>query len=366
MRDFLLLCPQLKMMNSKEKKIQDFNPNDIGNSNNGIFGLPFTIDEAELVIIPFPWEVTVSYKPGTANAPLAILEASRQIDLYEPKIKDAWKLGIAMDEYPEKWKQISDELREKAAACIDALANGVSSESIDIKNIQKNIREKTLEFNAWVKERSLHFLNQNKLVVGLGGDHSTPLGLINALTEKHNSFAVLQIDAHCDLRNAYEGFEFSHASIMYNVLKNPKISKLVQVGIRDYCEEEINYIHNSNGRVQAFFDRDMKQDIYSGKNIRTIQKEIIDALPELVYVSFDIDGLDPKLCPNTGTPVAGGLEFEESLFLIEQLVASGKKIVGFDLNEVSPREIDEWDANVAGRLLYRICNLMAQSNGKFI
>jgi agmatinase len=350
-------------MNSKEEKIAAFNPNDIGNSNNGIFGLPFTTQEAELVIIPFPWEVTVSYKPGTAEGPLAILQASRQIDLFEPKFKDAWKLGIAMDDYSQEWKLRSDELREKAAECIEALAQGVTATSADILSIQANITAETKLFNAWVKERCLHFLNQNKMVVGLGGDHSTPLGFMEALTEKHSSFAILQIDAHCDLRAAYEGFEFSHASIMYNALKNPGISKLVQVGIRDYCEEEIEFIENSKGRVKTFFDRDMKHAAYSGKSIKQIQQEIISELPDKVYLSFDIDGLDPKLCPNTGTPVAGGLEFEEALYLIEQVVASGKKIIGFDLNEVGCGN-DEWDANVGGRLLYRICNLMAHSNGK--
>lgn len=350
-------------MTSKEKKIQDFNPNDVGNNNNGVFGLPFTTDEAELVIIPFPWEVTVSYKPGTASAPLDILEASRQIDLYEPALKDAWKLGIAMDEYPQNWFEKSSELRQKAEECIAVLADGGSSEHPDIQRIQKEILAETIAFNAWVKARALHFISQGKLVVGLGGDHSTPLGLINALSEVHDTFAILQLDAHCDLREAYEGFEFSHASIMYNALKNERVSGLVQVGIRDYCEEEVNYIARSNGRVKAFYDRDMKRNSYNGISIAQQHQQIISYLPEKVYLSFDIDGLDPKLCPNTGTPVAGGMEFEEALHLIEQLVSSGRKIIGFDLNETGCGEGD-WDANVAGRLLYRICNLMAQSNGR--
>ncbi|MBK9478502.1 MAG: agmatinase family protein [Bacteroidetes bacterium] len=350
-------------MNSKQSKIQNFNPNDIGNSNHGIFGLPFTVEEAEIVIIPFPWEVTVSYKPGTAEGPLSILEASRQIDLYDPKFNDAWKLGIALDEYSEEWKATSDEWREKAAHCIEAMSEGHDPNAADIKSVQNDLEEVTKKFNAWVKERTLHYLNKNKLVVGLGGDHSTPLGLIEALSEKHESFAVLQIDAHCDLRNAYEGFEYSHASIMYNVLKNKKVSKLVQVGIRDYCEEEVNYIEQSKGRVKTFFDRNLKHAIYNGKSIKSIHQEIIDELPQKVFLSFDIDGLDPKLCPNTGTPVAGGLEFEEVLFLIETLVDSGRQLIGFDLNEVATGDSD-WDANVAGRLLYRICNLMAKSNGK--
>jgi len=352
-------------MNSKEKKIAEFNPNDIGNNNNGIFGLPFNTDEAEVVIVPFPWEVTVSYKPGTANAPIEILEASLQIDLYEPRFKDAWKLGIAMDDYSQDWFERSSELREKAAECIDAMAEGQSNSHPDIARIQSDILLQTKEFNAWVKERSLHFLNQNKLVAGLGGDHSTPLGLIQALSEVHASFGILQLDAHCDLRNAYEGFEYSHASIMFNALKNKNVSKLVQVGIRDYCEEEVDYISKSSGRVQTFYDRDLKTAVYNGKNIAAIHEEIVSCLPDKVYLSFDIDALDPKLCPNTGTPVAGGLEFEEALHLIELVVKKGKTIIGFDLNETGCGEGD-WDANVAGRLLYRICNLMANSNGRLI
>lgn len=350
-------------MSTKQQKIESFNPNDIGNNNNGIFGLPFDTHEAEVVILPLPWEVTVSYKPGTANAPLEILEASRQIDLYEPRFKDAWKLGIAMDEYNEHWAELSGELREKAAECIDVLANGGSSSNPDLVKIQAEIRSKTLEFNDWVKERSLHFMKQNKLVAGLGGDHSTPLGIIHALAELHESFGILQIDAHCDLRDAYEGFEFSHASIMVNALKQKAVSKLVQVGIRDYCEEEVNYITNSNGRALAFFDRDLKQAVYAGESILQIQQRIVEQLPQKVYLSFDIDGLDPKLCPNTGTPVAGGLEFEEALQLVELVVKSGRTLIGFDLNETGCGEGD-WDANVAGRLLYRICNLMANSNGR--
>ena len=135
------------------------------------------------------------------------------------------------------------------------------------------------------------------------------------------------------------------------------------MGIRDYCEEEVTYIEQSQGRVKTFFDRNLKHAVYSGKSIQSIHQEIIDELPQKVFLSFDIDGLDPKLCPNTGTPVAGGLEFEEVLFLLEKLVDSGRQLIGFDLNEVATGDSD-WDANVAGRLLYRICNLMAKSNGK--
>jgi len=140
----------------------------------------------------------------------------------------------------------------------------------------------------------------------------------------------------------------------------------VQVGIRDYCEEELNLINNSNGRITTFFDRDIKQSQYNGESWSAICDKIISTLPDKVYLSFDIDGLDPKLCPHTGTPVAGGFEVEQILFLLEKIVKSGKQILAFDLNEVAPGpdDSDDWDANVAARLLYRIANLVARSNGK--
>ena len=351
---------------SKVEKIKHFNASGIGTSNSNIFGLPFTTEEAELVIIPFPWEVTVSYSAGTANGPQAIFDASKQIDLYDPYIKHAWKLGISMEEVSQIWLEKSAELRSKAETYIEMFAKDENPETnMVMKSKQNEINNSCADFNRWVKERSLKHLHNNKLVVGLGGDHSTPLGLIQALAEKHESFAILQLDAHCDLRNAYEGFEFSHASIMYNALKITAVSKLVQVGIRDYCEDEVSFIEQSNGRIKTFYDRPIKGLLYKGSNMEEIFQIIVRELPQKVYLSFDIDALDPKLCPNTGTPVAGGLEFEQALFLIQLVVESGRQIISFDLNEVAPATNNDWDANVAGRLLYRICNLMALSNGKF-
>ena len=102
---------------------------------------------------------------------------------------------------------------------------------------------------------------------------------------------------------------------------------------------------------------------YEGESFKQVVDDIISHLPDNVYISFDIDGLDPKLCPNTGTPVPGGFEFNEVVFLLKQLAASGKKIIGFDLVEVAPGE-DDWNGNVGARLLYKLCNLMAVSQGK--
>ncbi len=344
---------------NKQEKIKNFDANSVGDVNAGMFGLPFTINEAEIVLVPVPWEVTVSYGGGTIDGPQQIFDASFQVDLYDPMVKNAWHLGIAMDESNEDIRDKSETYRPVAELIIDRQCNGESPNSISEIN---DVNKACLEMNAWVKKRCLYFLQQNKTVGLIGGDHSTPLGMMQALSQHVGNFAILQIDAHADLRVAYEGFEFSHASIMYNALKIKEVQKLVQVGIRDYCEAELDIINNSKGRVKTFFDRDIKQQQYNGKNWATICNEIIAELPQNVYLSFDIDGLDPKLCPGTGTPVAGGFEAEQVLYLLEQVVASGKTLIAFDVNEVGGE--DEWNANVASRLLYRICNLAAVSQGK--
>ncbi|MCC9165537.1 agmatinase family protein [Pontibacter harenae] len=351
-------------MNSKEQKIANFDANGVGDINGGLFGLPFSIEESEVVLIPVPWEVTVSYSAGTAQGPQAVKEASPQLDLYEASIKDAWKLGICMEEISEEWEATSEELRQKAEAYIGWLEEGSPAESkSQFENLPAEVTQKGEELLQWLKQKALGYLEQGKLVGVLGGDHSTPLGLMHALAEKHEEFGILQIDAHADLRDAYEGFEYSHASIMFNALKLPQVKKLVQVGIRDLAQSEAEMAEQSNGRIAIFYDAVMKENMYEGDTWKKECKKIIAQLPQKVYISFDIDGLDPKLCPGTGTPVPGGLEFEQAVYLIKQLVKSGREIVGFDLCEVAPGD-SEWNGNVGARLLYKLCNLMAVSQHK--
>lgn len=343
------------------EKIASFDPNGMGDTNGNIYGLPFDTGTANLVILPVPWEVTVSYQAGTAKAPEAILEASYQVDLFDPFVKDAWKLGLAMKDIDVDLAAKSNTLRQKAEHYINQLAGGSSiAENPDLGTILSEVNQACIEMNAWVKKQSLELLNQQKLVGLLGGDHSTPLGLMQALAEQHQAFGILHIDAHADLRKAYEDFEFSHASIMYNALKIEQVTRLVQVGIRDYCEAELNLIE-SDKRITTFFDRDIKHRQYEGSSWSAVCDEIVDALPEKVYLSFDIDGLDPRLCPGTGTPVPGGLEMEQAIYLIEKLVYSGRTIISFDLNEVGPGD-NEWDANVGARLLYKLANMCLVSN----
>jgi agmatinase len=332
-----------------------FNPNEVGINNGNIFGFPYSVEESQIIIIPVQSDITCSYSKGTAEGPKAVLEASTQLDFYSPYKKEAWKTKVAMLPLVEKELIDNRKIGELATILIDKLENETPFTEED-KSLYQKINLHCEELNNRVEETALTFLNQNKLVCLLGGDHNSPLGLINALSKKHENFGILQIDAHADLREAYEGFTYSHASIMFNALKNEKVAKLVQVGIRDICPVEIDLINNSKNRIKTFFDWDIKNDQYKGKTWEQQCKEIINELPGLVYISYDIDGLDPKLCPNTGTPVAGGFEIEQINFLIKELVASGKKVIGFDLNEVGN---DEWDANVGARVLYRLCNFLA-------
>lgn len=351
---------------SKARRIAGFDPNSPGDPNSStLYGLPFLPDDAEVVVVPVPWDVTVSYKDGAALGPEAILAASVQVDLFDPSVPDAWKIGLALDEMPGEVRAAATRLRAEAKRYIDAITTGTDPVSVAATaEIRDAVNEGSAWLNGWVEARCGHWLDRGKLVALLGGDHSTPFGLLRALAARHASFGILQIDAHADLRDAYEGFTYSHASIMRNALTLPQVTRLVQVGIRDYCQEEADVIA-SEPRVTTFFDREMKHAQYRGATWAEQVRFILEALPERVYVSFDIDGLDPKLCPNTGTPVAGGFEFEQAVYLIEQLARSGRTIIGCDLNEVAPgADGGEWDANVGARLLFRMCNLMAVNHGR--
>jgi agmatinase len=344
--------------------LSTFDPNSASNPENNIFGLPFTEDEARLVILPIPWEVTVSYGAGTARAADRIFKASMQVDLFDAETPNVWKQGIYMREVDKKLLMKSDYLRKEAELFIDYIARGgvVESNSFMCKSL-KDINEGGLYLNNWVYEQTKALLNKNKLVAILGGDHSSPLGYYKAIAEKFGDFGILQIDAHFDLRKSYEGFNYSHASVMYNALTEiPQLTKLIPVGVRDYGGDEWDYVANSNYRVIAYFDKEIRERQFEGDTWKHIAEEIVSKLPQNVYISFDIDGLDRKYCPNTGTPVHGGLETEETFYLFRKIIQSGRNLIGFDLNEVGGTGETEWDANVGARVLYKLCNYLLAAN----
>lgn len=345
---------------TKMNDITNFDPNAAGFKGNNIFGLPFNEDQAEVVLIPVPWEVTVSYRAGTAHGPGYIFDASMQVDLFDADFPNGWKRGFYMLPLDKNIRKKSDYLRQCTELILSHITEGgVVSENEQLTEKMREINEASVVLRDTIYEMSRNLMQRGKKVGLVGGDHSTPLGYIKALGDIYPSFGILQIDAHADLREAYEGFTYSHASIMYNVLKEvPQVNKLVQVGIRDLCDEEMLRIRESNGRIVTFFDNDIKNRQYEGETWKNICENIIQTLPEKVYISFDIDGLDPKLCPNTGTPVPGGFEAEQVIYLFRMLRRSGRQIIGFDLNEVSCgiHAGDGIDAIVGARVLYKLCN----------
>ena len=231
--------------------LSGFDVNSVGNPNNNIFGLPFEEKNARLIILPVPWEVTVSFGSGTARSAEQVFKASLQVDLFDRDIPDSWKEGFYLKDSDKKILLKSDYLRKEAELYIDYISRGeeVGDNQFMCKTL-KEVNEGGVLLNNWVYQQTKALLDNDKLVGLLGGDHSVPLGFMKALSEKHSEFGILQIDAHCDLRDGYEGFTYSHASIMYNALNEiPQLQKLVQVGIRDYSQGEWEFLLNNKNRV---------------------------------------------------------------------------------------------------------------------
>ena len=342
----------------------DFDPNAPPDADSGVFGLPHQEKDAALVLLPVPWEATTSYGGGTSKGPAAILAASGQVDIFDGDVIKPYVPGIFMR--PESKEVRAWNKTAKAAAQKVIQVGGNIAGRKDLQKALQTANELGGKLNEWVRRESKALMEAGKIVGVVGGDHSVPYGAFQAAAETHGKFGLLHFDAHSDTRVAYEGFTWSHASIMYNAMENiPQISKIVQVGIRDYCEQEHEFLLALGGSAQVFFDRDLAARRFSGEAWAKTANDIVAALPEKVWVTFDIDGLDPRFCPHTGTPVPGGLEFSEVNYLLGALAKSGRTIIGFDLVEVAPAPggKDEWDANVGMRLLYKLAAWTFVSRG---
>jgi len=184
-----------------------FDPNGVGVANGNIFGFPVEEASADIVIIPIPWDVTASYKKGTSAGPKAILNASTQLDFFHPKVSKAYETKVFMTPISEEWMAINDRLNMEAAPYFSALeTEGEEKASADYIQVINTINDAQHALSSNLEERTLSLIHSGKICGVLGGEHSTPLGLIKALDKTYGSFSVLQIDAHADLRNAYEGF----------------------------------------------------------------------------------------------------------------------------------------------------------------
>jgi agmatinase len=272
-----------------------FDPDAATAAGSGIYGLPFKPDESRVVVIPVPYEATTSYGGGTSRGPAAVLEASKQVDLFDHETGRPYEAGIAMLDIPRtivRWNAKAKKLGRKNVKAVNKISESV---------------------NRWVYDKTAALLNDGRMPVVLGGDHSVPFGAIRAYAERYPRMGILHLDAHADLRDSYEGFTYSHASIFHNVITRLPISKLVQVGVRDVGTAEIRLIEQSNGRITTFFDDELAARKDAGTAFGELADEIVAGLPHDVYLSWDIDGLDPTLCPGTGTPVPGGLSWNEAI-----------------------------------------------------
>ena len=261
-------------------------------------------------------------------------------------------------------QEASQRLRTDAARVIDHLEGGGSPDDEYVVRKVRRVNEGCAAMNANIESQAARWLDAGRIVGLVGGDHSTPYGLIRALGARHAEFGILHIDAHCDLRDAYEGFEFSHASIMFNVLRDvPQAVRIAQVGVRDFSEGEAALAASSE-RIATFDDLSLAAARFRGETWDEQCRRIVGTLPREVYVSFDIDGLTFENCPHTGTPVSGGLTFNEAVWLLAVLARSGRRIIGFDVVEVCPAPDQRIDAITGARILWKLCGLTLASNAE--
>lgn len=311
----------------------EFDPDQPAPEDSGLYGLSSTAEDAAVWIVPVPFEATVSYGGGASAGPELVERASRQVDLFDLETGHPYRAGIHLQSVESSFVEMADQAKESA----------------DDGQVEE-VNEASARMNDHVFQLVQSGLAQNKTVGVLGGDHSVALGAIRAHAERFGAIGVLQFDAHADLRVAYEGYRWSHASVMERVLDEaPGVERLVQVGVRDLGVQEHERIQN-DPKISALFDPELVRARMEGR-LGECFRRAVEQLPQQVYCSFDIDALDPMLCPGTGTPVAGGLSLGEVSAMLGMVVDSGRRLIGFDLCEVAGTE---WDGNVGARALYKL------------
>jgi len=311
-----------------------------------LFETGATRRSARVVLIPAPMEATVSYGGGAAHGPRIIAEAAPQLDEIDPAFGVLADAPAVLDPLDERLDTACDEL---ARLCGDA----------DSTPETGRINELTTAAHDRIRELAAGVLDAGKTPGILGGEHAVAYGGITAAAEEHPGLGVLQLDAHMDLRDAYGGLIWSHASVMRNALEIEGLGPLVQVGVRDISAEEADAAETAK-LVRTYTMDEIASALDSGATWNEVRDRIVGTLPEKVWVSFDIDGLDPSMCPGTGTPVPGGLSFRQAGSLLLGVRDSGRRIVGFDLVEVAPSPVvtpgrDSIDAIVGARVLARLC-----------
>jgi agmatinase len=328
-----------------------YNPNTNCIDNGNFAAIEANYLDSHIILFPTPWEATVSYREGTIKAPELIRLASMQLDLFNKQYESIdvdgriyWDSSCYEDIY---------KLALKTRYLVQSkLSSDFNSNYEESRSLRDEINKNSNMFNDLVYKNSITALEQHKIVGLVGGDHSIPYGQLKAVGDTYPSFGIMHIDAHHDIRPFFQGFKFSHGSIFHNVLSTVKtMDSLVQIGIRDYCKQEYEYA-KVHPKVTTFYDADISSELFKGlSNWGVIVDTIIEALPQHVYVSLDMDGLAIENTLSTGTPVPGGLSYAQVRYLIDEL-ASRRTIIGFDVVECGQSEVD---TVVAMRLIFQLC-----------
>ncbi|MGQ9863101.1 MAG: arginase family protein [Bacteroidia bacterium] len=287
-----------------------------------------TWDKAQIVILPIPYEGAVSFRKGTAHAPKRIQSVSHQLDTYLFEHPGFSPEKIFLMEIPPPF--------ERGEMSVDTFY--------------------TLTLKPYVGSKAEEILMAGKLPFVLGGDHSTPLPLIEKLATL-STFGILHIDAHADMRDAYKGSHFSHACILRRASELQGVQSLHLVGLRDLSFEEKHALETLEKEVYLYPASRLRKALFRGQSWQSLCSEIVGSLPPQVYISFDIDVLDLSWVPGTGTPVPGGMMWDEVLFLIELVVRSGRKVVGLDLSEIGSTELD---VITGAHTLLRLCAMLLE------
>ena len=268
-------------------------------------GYQYPFDEAKAAVIQVPYEGTVSYKPGTRNGPHSIISASRQLETYDIELA------------AETCDKIGIHTLEEIEPDVDS-PKGMINRVEDLVSV---------------------VVTKKKFPVILGGEHSISTGAVRALKKKYNDLSVLQIDAHADLRDKFENSMYSHACVMRRIRE--EVDKVVQVGIRSVSIEEMKFIHSEK----------IEKSVQFGSFID--RASVLRGLSNDVYVTIDLDGFDPSICPGVGTPEPGGLNWEEVVRLLRS-VCENKKVVGFDIVELAPLPGSNQSEFLAAKLAYKM------------
>ena len=353
----ILLAGDIIKINSMFGK--DFNPNTITPDNGCYFGLSHDPESAALVLLSAPWDTTTSLRSGSSYAPDAIIEVSRYVDFYEPLAPNSWQKGIATAPIDYSIQDLSHRLRSDAERVIN-LHDELGMSVIDNLMYERRLRrvnEGSVEVNNNIFQQASNWLSKDKIVGLVGGDQSVTYGIVRAMGYKYEKLGLLHIDSKCDMREAFQGFDFSHASTMFNIMRDvPQVDKLVSVGVQEFSPIEWERVSN-NGRIKVFTAQQMWSDQFEGTPWSKIVDDIIAELPDHVYISLDIDGLMNECSPNKGHMTAGGLNFHQVIYLMDRIITSGRRIVGFDLTEVSPNIENKADMRIVARLLFKMCSI---------